>query len=176
MVAPSRTDAATACTHPLADDAEVGTPLARPRSPGRPGVRGASPGRPAAICSPIARLHLVPMPPCCACRLSPAPISRRASRFHLPPALRWRAPFGVRRFDPAGWAAATVAAVVAAAAAAARPTLAAHAAAHAVAILASCARGGHGAAALAKHAVCRAAGVPAARILSKKSMSTFAEV
>ena len=49
-------------------------------------------------------------------------ISGRASRFHLPPALRWRAPFGVRRFDPAGWAAATVAAVAAVAAAAALPT------------------------------------------------------
>ena len=37
---------------------------------------------------------------------SPAPISRRASRFHLPPTLHWRAPFGVRRFEPAGRAAA----------------------------------------------------------------------
>ena len=122
MVAPSRTDAARACTHPRADDADVATPLARRRSPRRAGFGGAFPGRPAAICSPIARLHLVPMPPCSACRLSPAPISRLASRTHLPASGPLGAPERERRFESAGWAAATVAAVAVVAAAAALPT------------------------------------------------------
>ena len=122
MAASSLQRRAAACIRSQADDLDLGTPFARRRTAGRAGFGGAFPGRPAGIWPPIPRLHLVSAPPCCTCRLSAAPISRRASRFHLPPALRWRAPFGVRRFDPAGWAAATVAAVAAVAAAAALPT------------------------------------------------------
>ena len=48
--------------------------------------------------------HLLPSPPCCACRLSPAAISRLASRTLLPARGLREAPCGESRFKSGGWA------------------------------------------------------------------------
>ena len=97
-----------ACTHPRADDADVGTPCSRPRTVARVCARGTFPARPAAIWPPISahvsrsaafERHLP--------ALSLSRISHLASRLYLPPASSGEAPFGERRFKAVGWAAAT---------------------------------------------------------------------
>ena len=97
------------CRHALRPPAHSRSSRRQRRIPGPLGRHLPAHPRP---CISFRRLRAAPL-------ASLPPISHLASRLYLPPASSGEAPFGERRFKPAGWAAATVAAVAVAASVAA---------------------------------------------------------